>query len=152
MRIKHLLMMLLAFTFMSLPISLAGAEELPHWAKQWKDWAQSTGNPDHIEWAEKYCSPESIKLGKEWEAYLGYNAVDMVAEDKTAPSIKPGLVITPENVKQYEKELEIEPYDDFVCDRSLDSNRFRQATGYSSPSWPQLVEMMHAEWINRHSS
>ena len=68
MRIKYILMILIAFTFMSLPISSAGAEELPHWAKQWKDWAQSTGNPDHIEWAEKYCSPESIKLGKEWEA------------------------------------------------------------------------------------
>jgi dTDP-4-dehydrorhamnose reductase len=29
-------------------------------------------------------------------------------------------------------------------DRSLDSNRFRQKTGYVPPSWPVLIEEMHA--------
>ncbi len=52
--------------------------------------------------------------------------------------------------KEYEKVIKIVPYDEFVCDRSLDSSRFRQATGYSSPSWPELVAMMHAEWVGRY--
>tara|TARA_R100000306_G_scaffold3301_1_gene6140 strand:+ start:26190 stop:27071 length:882 start_codon:yes stop_codon:yes gene_type:complete len=42
----------------------------------------------------------------------------------------------------YDKDIEIK-YDDSVrIDRSLDSIRFRQATGYSPPSWRVLVEQM----------
>ncbi len=94
-------------------------EQLPSWVKQWKDWAASTNNPEFKEWANKLCSPEAVKAGKEWEQFLGYNAVDLVARDTTAPSIQPGLVITPENVKQYEKELrELFPYGfDWEVDR-----------------------------------
>ncbi len=88
-----------------IPLQASADEGLPHWAQQWVDWAKSTGNPDFIEWAETYSSPESIKAGKQWEDFLGYNAVDLVAKDTKAPSIKPGLVITPENVKEYEAEL-----------------------------------------------
>ena len=29
-------------------------------------------------------------------------------------------------------------------DRSLDSSRFRKATGYVPPSWPELIRQMHA--------
>ena len=111
---------------MALPVFPAAAGVLPYWAQQWKDWAQSTGNSDHIEWAEQYCSPESIRLGTAWEAYLGYNAVDIVAKDKTSPSIKPGLVITPDNVKQYEKELRaLFPYGfDWEVDRMMGTGAF----------------------------
>jgi dTDP-4-dehydrorhamnose reductase len=35
---------------------------------------------------------------------------------------------------------EIEPYDEFQCDRSLDSSRFREATGYHAPTWKAMVE------------
>lgn len=38
---------------------------------------------------------------------------------------------------------EIVPNDEVVIDRSLDSARFRRATGYVPPSWPQLIEAMH---------
>lgn len=47
--------------------------------------------------------------------------------------------------EQYGKEIEIEPFDDFVCDRSLDSSRFRSATEYVPPTWVELVEMMYKE-------
>lgn len=44
----------------------------------------------------------------------------------------------------YGKEIDVVP-DDRVCiDRSLDSSRFQQATGYVPPSWPELVKSMHA--------
>jgi dTDP-4-dehydrorhamnose reductase len=36
----------------------------------------------------------------------------------------------------------IHPYDDFVIDRSLDSSRFREATGYQPPSWGEMVEVL----------
>ena len=35
---------------------------------------------------------------------------------------------------------EIEPYDEFQCDRSLDSSRFREALAYRPPGWKAMVE------------
>jgi len=32
---------------------------------------------------------------------------------------------------------------DFVIDRSLNSAKFTNATGYQSPAWPDLIELMH---------
>lgn len=40
------------------------------------------------------------------------------------------------------KMIEIEPDDRVVIDRSLDATRFREATGYVAPSWPELVARM----------
>jgi dTDP-4-dehydrorhamnose reductase len=36
--------------------------------------------------------------------------------------------------------VEITPYDDFRCDRSLDSSRFRSEFGYRAPEWPVMVD------------
>jgi dTDP-4-dehydrorhamnose reductase len=43
----------------------------------------------------------------------------------------------------YGRDNVINPDDKLVIDRSLDSTRFRQLTGYEPPSWPQLVRTMH---------
>lgn len=43
----------------------------------------------------------------------------------------------------YKKDIEIVADDDFVIDRSLNSDRFRKATGYSPPDWRQLIQSMH---------
>ena len=45
---------------------------------------------------------------------------------------------------QYGRGTEIVPDERVVVDRSLDSTRFRQATGYAPPAWPELVRRMHA--------
>ena len=44
----------------------------------------------------------------------------------------------------YGKTIEIDPDESVVIDRSLDSSRFREITGYVAPAWPQLVRAMHA--------
>ena len=44
----------------------------------------------------------------------------------------------------YTKQINIEVDDGLMIDRSLDSTRFRRATGYSPKPWPELVETMHA--------
>lgn len=49
--------------------------------------------------------------------------------------------------KVYGKETELLPDDSFVCDRSLNSARFRTATGYEPPSWPELVRAMHEDYL-----
>lgn len=48
--------------------------------------------------------------------------------------------------REYGKEIEIKPYDDFYCDRSLDSTLFRDKSGYVSPSWQELVQKMHTHY------
>jgi dTDP-4-dehydrorhamnose reductase len=44
----------------------------------------------------------------------------------------------------YGKSIAIVPDDSVIIDRSLNSQRFSEATGYVAPSWPHLVEAMHA--------
>ena len=44
----------------------------------------------------------------------------------------------------YRRDVQVEPDDRLVIDRSLDSGRFRQTTGYSPGSWPELVAAMEA--------
>ncbi|MER9166184.1 SDR family oxidoreductase [Mesorhizobium australicum] len=44
--------------------------------------------------------------------------------------------------ESYRKEIRIEPDNELTIDRSLDSSRFRQATGYDPPKWPDLVRAM----------
>jgi dTDP-4-dehydrorhamnose reductase len=43
----------------------------------------------------------------------------------------------------YGKSIDIQPYDQFSIDRSLDSTRFREASGYVPAAWPDLVRVMH---------
>lgn len=42
----------------------------------------------------------------------------------------------------YGKTVDIEPDEDFVIDRSLNSERFRNATGFRPAKWPELVTHM----------
>lgn len=42
----------------------------------------------------------------------------------------------------YARDITILPDEDFIIDRSLDSTRFRQATGYRPPSWPEMIREM----------
>lgn len=38
--------------------------------------------------------------------------------------------------------VEIRPDDSFVCDRSLDSSRFRREFGYTPPSWEHMIDAL----------
>lgn len=46
---------------------------------------------------------------------------------------------------QYGKSIEIRPDDALVIDRSLNGARFREATGYVAPDWPELVRRMYLQ-------
>lgn len=46
---------------------------------------------------------------------------------------------------QYSKQIDIRPDDALAIDRSLDGSRFRQATGYVAPDWPELVRRMYEQ-------
>jgi dTDP-4-dehydrorhamnose reductase len=44
---------------------------------------------------------------------------------------------------RYRKQIIITPDDGMTIDRSLDSSRFRDATGYAPPAWEELVTRMY---------
>lgn len=57
----------------------------------------------------------------------------------------------------YKADVRIKRKEEFEIDRSLDSSRFRAATGYSPPMWAEMVEKMAAdplpyEAIRKHSA
>jgi len=47
--------------------------------------------------------------------------------------------------RQYGKKITIHPDDNFLMDRALDGTRFREATGFVSPQWPELIAEMHED-------
>jgi dTDP-4-dehydrorhamnose reductase len=53
----------------------------------------------------------------------------------------------------YEKDVRVSLDDSLMIDRSLDSSKFAAATGYSSPSWPVMVQSMREDYIKgyRHN-
>lgn len=50
----------------------------------------------------------------------------------------------------YEKSINITPDDNLVIDRSLNSDRFRTATGFKPKPWPYLIKDMHQEYLLTH--
>jgi len=52
--------------------------------------------------------------------------------------------------EKYQKQISIEPYDDFFMERSLDSTVFRRLTGYQPPSWPALIDLMYKDYLSSY--
>jgi dTDP-4-dehydrorhamnose reductase len=50
--------------------------------------------------------------------------------------------------KQYGKKIEITADDSLKVDRSLDSSSFRKITGFTPPSWPEMVAEMHQHYLS----
>jgi dTDP-4-dehydrorhamnose reductase len=46
--------------------------------------------------------------------------------------------------KEFNKEILIHPDDDFTIDRSLCSSKFKSKTGYSPPSWQEMIKDLAA--------
>ncbi len=47
--------------------------------------------------------------------------------------------------RQYDTRIEIERFEDFYIDRSLDSRKFRNATGFQPDSWETMIEKMASD-------
>lgn len=47
----------------------------------------------------------------------------------------------------YARAIEIVPDASLIVDRSLNADRFRAATGYAPPDWPELVRIMHTHYL-----
>ena len=47
--------------------------------------------------------------------------------------------------KGFQIDIEIEPDEDFLCNRSLDSSKFRTKTKYHPPTWEEMVKQLKEE-------
>lgn len=52
--------------------------------------------------------------------------------------------------KTYAKDVVIHPDNDFTIDRSLNVEKFHQATGYQAPEWPELIDIMHSHQFQKN--
>jgi dTDP-4-dehydrorhamnose reductase len=58
----------------------------------------------------------------------------------------------------YHLDVEVEPHPDFHADRSLDSTRFRKASGFIPSTWDQMIEALVADptpydqWRDAHAT
>ncbi|AIL69430.1 dTDP-4-dehydrorhamnose reductase family protein [Vibrio vulnificus] len=52
----------------------------------------------------------------------------------------------------YNKQIEIEKFEDFEIDRSLNSTKFREETGFVPPNWDELVVFMYADYRKRYNN
>ncbi len=48
--------------------------------------------------------------------------------------------------RKYGKVINIEPYEEFVLDRSLVSSRFRKMTRYEPPPWTDMIDTMYKDY------
>ncbi len=54
--------------------------------------------------------------------------------------------------KYYNLKTVVEPYHDFLCDRSMKSEKFRTSTGYRPPDWDMLISEMYQDFIVRYQT
>ena len=47
----------------------------------------------------------------------------------------------------YNKDIKIIPVEEPVIDRSLNNDKFKQATGYIAPEWPDMIETMRNDYM-----
>ena len=49
---------------------------------------------------------------------------------------------------RYGKKITIEPCDSNTTDRSLDPSLFREVTGFTPPTWPEMIDEMYSNFLN----
>ena len=84
----------------------------------------------------------TVEIARVIENYvLPHSGLHGVYHLSVDPITKYDLLLMVRDV--YGKKIEIIQDDSLVIDRSLDSTRFRQATGFAPKPWPELVQAMH---------
>jgi dTDP-4-dehydrorhamnose reductase len=48
--------------------------------------------------------------------------------------------------KVYKKKIKIEKDESFICDRTLNSDKFKMKTGHVSPSWSEMIESLYKDF------
>jgi dTDP-4-dehydrorhamnose reductase len=116
------------------------------------------GNYGLVEW---FLAQEGKVTGYTKAIYTGFPTIELarIIKDYVIPNpeLKGLYQVSSEPISKYEllklvaktygKQIEIEPFEDFLLDRSLDSTLFRKTTGYNPPTWTDLVKAMYEDYI-----
>jgi hypothetical protein len=68
------------------------------WIENWKSFANETGLPEHAAWAAAIDNAETRALAKDWEDFRGYTASSLLAQETIPAELKPGFIITKDNI------------------------------------------------------
>ena len=53
-------------------------------------------------------------------------------------------------IKNFKKNIIIEPYNDFYCNRSLDCSKFYNITKYKKPNWDEMLKELKIEIVKKY--
>jgi len=68
------------------------------WIDNWKSFAAASGLPEHAAWVAAIDNAEVRALSKDWEDFRGYTASSLLAKETHPAELKPGFIITKENI------------------------------------------------------
>lgn len=92
-----------------------------------------------------YSGFPTIVVSKFLEDYVFNNFVSGVYQFSSEPINKYELLKL--IAKEYKKDITIHPSEDLVIDRSLRSDRLRKELNFTPKSWPEMVKLMHEQYI-----
>ena len=94
-KIKTLLICLTITVLGSMASTAQAGDE---WIDNWKSFAAKSGLPEHAAWVAAIDNAEVRALSKDWEDFRGYTASSLLAKETHPAELKPGFIITKENI------------------------------------------------------
>lgn len=122
-----------------------------------------SGNSSLVDWF--LAQNDSVVNGYKNAVYTGFPTVvlsrEVVRIITEHPDLKGLYNLSSEKISKfdllslikeiYDLKTPIVPDEDFVCDRSLNSLRYRTEVDFTPQSWEQMVEQMHTDYLKFHN-
>ena len=98
MKLNKLKTLLTCLTVAVLGSMTSTAQAGDEWIDDWKSFAAKSGLPEHAAWVAAIDNAEVRALSKDWEDFRGYTASSLLAKETHPAELKPGFIITKENI------------------------------------------------------
>ena len=98
MKIYKLKTFLTNLTLVSLCLIALTIKASDEWIDNWKSFAAETGLPEHAAWVAAIDNAEVRALAKDWADFRGYTASSLLAKETLPAELKPGFIITKDNI------------------------------------------------------
>ena len=98
MKLNKLKTLLTCLTVVVLGSMASTTQAGDEWIDNWKSFAAKSGLPEHAAWVAAIDNAEVRALSKDWEDFRGYTASSLLAKETHPAELKPGFIITKENI------------------------------------------------------
>ena len=98
MKIYKLKTLVTYLTVVLLGLTISTVQAGDEWIDNWKSFAAETGLPEHAAWVDAIDNAEVRALARDWEDFRGYTASSLLAKETLPAELKPGFIITKENI------------------------------------------------------